>query len=288
MLQYKINGVKLGIGIVLSTILSLSVHFVMLQGMNVPFPDLVMIPILCKFIIRVFSILGLILFWELADKKVNGSFTKKCTLLFVIYTMLTEALFRTPFMDGYCTNAIGFMFIGNVPTLLAICVTCGLVVFLVPRLNSFLIKFLAAVILAAFYIYFSRPSIGVAWKPVMSAIADLTPTEGWCKLPYGPEVLIPAYISFVEPVLACLTMAVLIWDQLPQAKWIRSLLFLLLVLAIKYELLAPVFYALFSPGSFLKNLESDGQFMLETIVLAITTGFMFEWSFKKSDSKTSQ
>src|SRR5205085_9859969 len=102
---------------------------VMLQEMNVPFPDLSVITTPYKFTIRVFSILGLIFFWELADKKVQGSFAKKWAVLFLIDAMLTESLFRGPFMDGYCTHSIGFMFINNIPKLLAIGITCGLIVF---------------------------------------------------------------------------------------------------------------------------------------------------------------
>ncbi|MEO6521894.1 MAG: hypothetical protein ABIN91_09470 [Mucilaginibacter sp.] len=105
----NMNWVKLVIGIVLSTVLSLSVHAIMLQEMNVPFPELSVITTPYKFIIRIFSVFGLLLFWQLAYKKIHGSFVKKWAILFLIDAMLTESLFRGPFMDGYCTNSLGFM-----------------------------------------------------------------------------------------------------------------------------------------------------------------------------------
>jgi hypothetical protein len=210
----NVNWVKFGVGVVLSTVLSLSVHAVMLQKMNVPFPDLLAITTPYKFVIRIFSVFGLLLFWGLADKKIGGSFVKKWTILFLIDAMLTESLFRGPFMDGYCTNAIGYMFVNNVPKLLAIAVTCGLVVYTAPKLNKALFKFLAATAIAAIFMFILNPLIGAAWKPVMERISYLAPTSAWCKLPYGPDVLIPAYISFIEPVLACMTMAILILTQL--------------------------------------------------------------------------
>ena len=67
----NVNWVKLVTGIVLSTVLSLSVHAIMLQEMHVPFPDLSVITTPYKFIIRVFSVFGLLLFWALAEKKVT-------------------------------------------------------------------------------------------------------------------------------------------------------------------------------------------------------------------------
>jgi len=76
-LKTTVNWAKFVTGIFLSTILSLSVHAVMLQKMNVPFPDLSVITTPYKFIIRIFSVLGLIFFWEFAHKKVHGCRHKK-------------------------------------------------------------------------------------------------------------------------------------------------------------------------------------------------------------------
>lgn len=274
----NVNWVKLVIGIVLSTVISLSVHAVILQEMNVPFPDLSVITTPYKFVIRIFSVFGLLFFWQLADKKVNGSFAKKWVTLFLIDAMLTESLFRGPFMDGYCTNSINYMLINNVPKLIAIAITCGLVVFTAPRLNKVLFKFLAAAAIAAVFMFITNPLIGAAWKPVMDKIAYMAPTGEWCKLPYGPDVLIPAYISFIEPVLACMAMAILILSQLSKVLWLKYLLFALIVLSVNYQLLMPIFYTLLHKGAFKANLASEGQFALETIVLAITTAFTWQWS----------
>ncbi|MBE5320779.1 hypothetical protein IM793_16540 [Pedobacter sp. MR2016-19] len=276
--QTNANWLKFTIGIVLSTILSLSVHTVMLQKMNVPFPDLSVITMPYKFVIRIFSVFGLLFFWHLADKKVNGSFVKKWAILFLIDAMLTESLFRGPFMDGYCTNSLGFMLINNIPKLFTIAIICGLVVFTAPKLNNVLYKFLAAIALAAVFMFAINPLSAAAWKPVMEKISYLAPTGEWCKLPYGPDVLIPAYISFIEPVLACMEMAMLILNQLTPVKWLRLLLFALLVVTINYQLLMPFFYVLKHKGPFISNLASEGQFALESIVLAITTGLTWQWS----------
>jgi len=281
-----VNWAKFVIGIFLSTMLSLSVHAVMLQEMNVPFPDLSVITTPYKFIIRIFSILGLIFFWELAHKKVHGSFAKKWMLLFLIDSMLTESLFRGPFMDGYCTNSIGYMFISNIPKLLAIAITCGLIIFTAPIISKTLFKILTAIGIAAIFMFAANPLMQAAWKPVMDKVAYLAPTGEWCKLPYGPDVLIPAYISFIEPVLACLTMAILILNQLSKKTWLKFLLFGLIVLAVKYQLMMPVFYVVLHKGSFQSNLASEGQFALETIALAITTGFTWQWSSEHSKKQT--
>lgn len=278
----NINWTKFVIGIVLSTVLSLGIHAVMLQDLNVPFPDISVITAPYKFIMRVFSILGLIFFWELAHKKVCGSFAKKWAVLFMIYSMLTESLFRDPFMDGYCTDSIVYMLLDNVPKLLAIAIMCGLVVFATPKLGKVFFKFLAAIVIAVIFVFAASPLMQAVWKPVMEKISYLAPTGGWCKLPYGPDVLIPAFITFIEPVLACLALAILILNQLSKTKWLKFLLFGLIVLAIKNQLLTPMFYVVLHEGNFLSNLASEGQFVLEAIVLAITTGLTWQWSSEQS------
>ncbi|MEO6521895.1 MAG: hypothetical protein ABIN91_09475 [Mucilaginibacter sp.] len=141
-----------------------------------------------------------------------------------------------------------------------------------------LYKFLAAIALATVFMFAINPLMGAAWKPVMEKISYLAPTGEWCKLPYGPDVLIPAYISFIEPVLACMAMAMLILNQLAPFKWLRLLLFALLVVTVNYQLLMPLFYVALHKGPFISNLASEGQFALEAIVLAITTGFTWQWS----------
>jgi hypothetical protein len=281
MQQYNINWLKFCIGVIISLVLSLSVHIVMLQGMNVAFPDFTVITASYKFFARVVSVLGLMFFWELADKKVGGIIAKKWALLIIIDAMLTESLFRGAFMNGYCSNSIGFMLINNIPKLLAIAIMCGLIVFSAPRLNNFFLKFCAAAAIAAIFMFVVSPLITIAWEPVTNSIAHLAPTNEWCKLPYGPDVLIPSYISFIEPVMACMIMAILVWDKLSSTRWLKYLLFTLIVLAIKNQLLMPIFYAILGKNNLIINLASMGQFTLEAIVLAITTGFTFEWSLKK-------
>jgi len=55
----------------------------------------------------------------------------------------------------------------------------------------------------------------------------------------------------------------------------------LIILAIKNQLFLPIFYAILGKDHLIINLANEGQFTLEAITLAITTGFTFEWSLKR-------
>jgi hypothetical protein len=82
----------------------------------------------------------------------------------------------------------------------------------------------------------------------------------------------------LEPALACLAGAALVWDQLSRSRGLRFAQFTLLILLIKNALITPFVYAVLSKGPYLSALASDGQFALEAVALALLTGITWEWS----------
>jgi hypothetical protein len=274
----KIRPVRLAIGILFTSVAALSVHAVMLQVLHVPFPDLSAISPAYKFSIRVMATLGLIVFWQLALLKRHRSLVRQFAALFLFSTMLTENLFRAPFMDAYCTNAWIFIFVANIPKLLTMALAALMIVTAAPKLPLNWQKIAGALVITALGAFVTGPLFDKAMAPLMGAIAGLAPTGEWCALPYGANVLIPAYITFLEPALACLAGAALVWDQLSRSKGLRFAQFTVLILLIKNALITPFVYAVLSKGPFLSALASDGQFALEAMALALLTGITWEWS----------
>jgi hypothetical protein len=273
---------RLGIGILATTIGALSVHVVMLQGLHVPFPDLAAISPGFKFAIRVMATLGLIIFWQLSAHKLPDSFLKQSAAVFLFSTMLTETLFRAPFMDAYCTTAWTFIFVANIQKLLTMALAAVMIVAAAPRLPRLWQKLAGALVITAISVFAVSPLVGKAMGPVMAAIANLAPQGEWCTLPYGANVLIPAYLTFLEPVLACLAGAALVWDRLSPSRGLRFLQFTLLILAIKNQLVTPFVYAMLAKSPFLIGLASDGQFALEALALALLAGLTWQWSIGRT------
>jgi hypothetical protein len=259
----------------------LSVHVLMLQRLHVPFPELSVISPPFKFAIRVMATLGLIFFWQLSCRKLPRSFVKQAAALFLFSAMLTENLFRGPFMDAYCTTAWTFMFVANIPKLLMMALAAAMIAAAAPRLPLVSRKVAGALVITALSEFVVGPLIGKAMGPVMAAIAHLAPQSEWCTLPYGANVLIPAYLTFLEPVLACFGGAALIWDQLSRSRGMRFVQFTLLILLIKNQLITPFVYAMLAKMPFLIALASDGQFALEAAALALLTGLTWERSISR-------
>lgn len=277
----SLRSLRWAIGLVATAIGALSVHAIMLQVWGVPFPDLSVVPAPFKLLIRMVATLALIVFWQLAAPRVTGSFGKRWGVLFLVAAMLNESLVRGPFMEGYCTTAWVFAFVGNLQKLASIAVVAALVVAATPRLALMWQKATAAAAIAAFGMYVATPLIGLAMGPVMESIASLAPQSEWCTLPYGPNVLIPAYLTFAEPVLACVAAAALIWDRLSASRALRFVQFSVLILALKNQLLMPFIYAAFAKGPPMDAFVSESQFALEAIALALLSGITWAWSRPK-------
>ncbi|MEO7433844.1 MAG: hypothetical protein ABIR62_17895 [Dokdonella sp.] len=278
----SLRWVRWCIGLAATAVGALSVHAIMLQVFDVPFPDLSVIPGPFKLVVRIAAALALIIFWQRAASRVEGSFLKRWGLLFVIAAMLQESLLRGPFMEGYCTTAWVFAFVGNLQKLTSIAVVAALVVVAAPRLTRVWQKVVAAAVIATFGMFIATPLIGMAMAPVMASIASLAPQSEWCTLPYGPNVLIPAYLTFAEPVLACIAAAGLIWNRLSPSRALRFAQFTLLILAIKNQLLMPFIYAAFAKVPLVDAFVSESQFALEAVALALLAGVTWEWTRPKA------
>ena len=136
---------RLAIGLVITTVGALSVHSIMLQWLHVPFPDISAITPPYKFLIRAIAMLGLIFIAELTAASLRGSLLKRWAALFLVDAMLTESLFRAPFMEGYCTTAWTYSFVGNMSKLLAVALICAVIVAALPRLSLLWQKLAAAI-----------------------------------------------------------------------------------------------------------------------------------------------
>jgi hypothetical protein len=269
---------RLCLGVLLTAVCALTVHAFMLQGLNVPFPDLSAISPAYKFAIRVIATLALILLWRLSSQNLPHSLVKQWALLFLVSTMLTENLFRGAFMDAYCTNAWVFIFVSHVPKLMTMALAALMIVLAAPKLPRLWQILAGALLVTAITVFAVGPAIDRAMAPVMVALAGLAPTGEWCTLPYGANVLVPAYITFLEPTLACFAAAALLWNRLSTSRGLRFAQFSLLILAIKNLLVTPVVFAVLAKQPFMTALVSDGQFFLEGLALALLTGLSWEWS----------
>ncbi|AXC15773.1 hypothetical protein ACPOL_6553 [Acidisarcina polymorpha] len=267
----------------LTLILSLSIHVVMLQVLRVPFPDFTGISKWAPLSNTALALFALIVVCGAAQPRL-GRFSKgtQCIILFVLYAMLKESI-RGILMNGVVTTGWGFALVSGLPSLTYAFVISSLTVFLTPMLRSLWAKMGGAAVLAGLATFAIRPALGILFAPMLKAVAHLDHPEVYA-FPYGWHVLIPAYITYAEPVVACMCIAFLIWGRLSARSGLRMLQFSMLILLMRGMLLPTFIYSFYSKGNLPMAMLSESQFLFETLALAVLTTVVWQFSMTTQPS----
>jgi hypothetical protein len=267
----KWNILKICLGIVITWVLALSTHVVMQDVLHIPYPKFYSKTGAAYFFDYSAKVLAILCLYRLVhDKFSHLSLPVRCLLLFVLIAMLNESLLRLPLMNGIVTSAWVFSLILGLPILIAHLLLACLVVISAPRLPRVWQQILGAFLIGALLHFLLTPVISEHVNMLLAQLPQPRP-ENIISPPYGLNVLVPAYLSFAEPVVACFILARIVWNKLSLASVKGLSLFVLLIISMRGVLLAPficIFYANLPPVT---AMLSVGQFSLEALVLALMT-----------------
>jgi hypothetical protein len=273
---------RLAVGVCVTTILGLSVHAVMLQWLHVPYPDTAFRSTAAELLNQATMLWAAVwLYGCLRERLSARSAPFRTFVLFLLLFGLNETL-RGAFMNGYCLtgSSFGRAAVGLLSTLPRAC-TFGLVAGLAAGIGYFQnrgTRLSAGILAVVFLAFVVSPSSAVLEAVIRERVSHWMPVAGWCRLPYGMDVLIPAYLTFLEPVLASFACIALIWRHLPGPAWRHATAYALTILALKKQLWMSFLYAAFGPGPFLTALASMGQFSLEAAALGALTALSWRWA----------
>jgi hypothetical protein len=268
----------------ITLIVSLSVHVFMLQVLRIPFPDFKGISVWAPLLNTTLAVFALIFVCAAAQTRISRfSRATQCILVFLLYAMLKES-FRGILMNGFVTRGWAFATVAGLPGLGYTFLLSSLVVMLTPALRSVWLKAGGAVLLAGIAIFVVRPALGSIFAPVLKAVAHLEHPEIY-SFPYGWQVLIPAYITYAEPVIACTSIAFLVWGRLSKKIGTRLLQFSLLILSIRGMLLPTFIYSFYSKAKLTTAMLSQSQFLFETLALAVLTAVVLQLAMIRPSSE---
>jgi len=269
--------IKLLIGMSMTLVVSLSIHVVMLQILGIPFPEFDGVSVWASFLNTMLAVLAVIIFYSLAQPRLAQiSGPNRYIVVFLLYVMLKES-FRGIIMNGVVTHGWGFDVVAALPGLAYAFVLTSLVVLTTPKLRGIWLKVAGAAAIAAVAMFAVRPLLCSAFAPALKAAAHLDHAEVYA-FPYGWQVLVPAYLTYAEPVIACMLIAVLVWQRLSTNTLTRMLQFAALVLLIRGMLLPTFVYSFYSKAKLPIAMLSQSQFLLETLALAILTALTWQIS----------
>lgn len=255
-------------------LISLSIHVVMLQVLRIPFPDFAGASVWLRLLNLTLALFALTVLITAAQPRL-GRFSKaaQCLIVFLLYAMLKES-FRSVLMNGVVTTAWRFDIVTGLPSLAYSLVVSSLLVFLTPLLRTLWVRIAAAAALAGIATFALRPALGMLFAPAMKAVEQLDHPEVY-GFPYGWHVLIPSYLTFAEPVIACMLIAMLTWERLSAKPGLRMLQFCLLIVSLRGMLLPTFLYSFYSKAKLLPAMVSESQFLFETLALAALTALVW-------------
>ncbi len=264
-------------GFLITLFISLSIHIVMLQVIGVGFPDHSPVPKIPKLLNTWFSILALFTFYYLAKEKLSKKSVAIQTLIvFAIYSMIKESLIRANVMEGVVTTAWLFPFIKSAPGLLNYLILALVVVLS----NRFLYKkwqlLIASILATALYTSAVQPLMDAAFSPVIASYSYMA-HEAIYQMPYGWQVMIPAYLTFAEPVFAAFLLLYFIWENIGVKNFHKIVLTSILISLLKGTLLPLFIYTPFMKSNLTSAIVSEAQFTLEFLALGILAALFWSW-----------
>ncbi len=275
------------VGAIVTMVLSLSVHAVMLQGLHVPYPYNFPSTGWARLPDGFLSVCGAIyLSARLPQSIRKRSFGLRCALLFLLLATIHEVFFRAPFMEFInLSNFTLYPFIDNIPKLIPLAVIAIGVESWTRHERSFRAHLVAAALLAATAGLLVKP---FAYHAFAGVIHFTEAREGHERygLPYDWHILLPAYLTFFEPVIAALVIGLAIRPKLPSTPLTRFGITATLILALKGPVFAPLVNIHYANTGALTAVLSYAQFTFETMALGILTAATLHFSSKSFKTPT--
>lgn len=284
-----VRWIRLAFGFVATCILALSVHAIMLQVFDVPYPSEQLTAWLPDVLNNIVFAWGAMwLYGSLHIPLYRRSRACRIAVVTLLLCGLNETL-RGLLMNAYCTDtsvsSLIYYAVAALPKILGFAMAATGAAIADRELSPRWKRGAAAVVLGLVLSFVVGPLMTWLQLVIMTPFAAWAPTGGWCRLPYGMNVLIPAYLTFAEPALACLLCMALVAKRLPSHGPLRPLVFVLLILALKMQLLMPFFYVIYAsiPSmTAMMRLASMGQFSLEAAVLGLLTALSWDYATRTS------
>lgn len=262
------QAIGLATGALVALVASLSTHVVMLEYLHVPYPELphidwVRLP---DHIMQTAALIGLL--W-LLSARLRASLVRSVLVLLILFLTVTETLFRDPFMEVVnLSNLTLYPFLDIVPTYL----TATVLIIAVVAMRRFITNWTRAIVAS---LVFGTITFLLVW-PVLDAA--FVPVHAWTAAreghglynpPYDWHIMVPAYLTYAEPVIGSFLVCAFVTSRLPAAPVRAWAILSMLIFALRGTFFVCFTFIPFAPFSAVTAMLSEGQFAIENATLAI-------------------
>lgn len=268
------------ISIVFTSIISLSAHALILHYFNPPMINIdLKLNQVIGFVIKFAMVISAIIIFLLSKETWNNIKPFSRVILFAVLIMaLTEQLFRSPMMEIVAGVPWAYQILSAISSYVRFLVLSLLIFLFSPilvRNNQFkLLKYIFFAALITAVLFFIRKLTNYLISPLLALVPQIDMTK-LIHPPYGMDVMIPAYITFLEPTIACFILFYLIKNKLLAFNTLSKGLILSGLLILLHGGVYSLVQILCSEGNIFYRIFYYGQFLWEYVALGVLTAYSF-------------
>ncbi len=241
------------------------------------------------YVIRWCTVVGAMIIF-ICSKKTweNISLFPRVMLFALLIMALVEQLLRTPLMQVIIGYSWTSQAISTLPVYIGFLTLSLLIIFFVPILSRaahwrFLKYFVFSMLTTALVI--AAKKIATSLLSILSPHPQLVDVSKIISLPYGMGVLVPAYITFLEPTVASFIVFYLIEDKLKKFSTLSKGLIMGGLISLIHAGGYSILQIVNSSGNLPYRIFYHGQFLWEYFTLGILTAYSF-YLYRKVSAPT--
>jgi len=277
--MYKKNLLMM-VMIFLTGVISLSTHVFIIQNFQAPnFKINTQFELIIAYIIRWCTVIGALIIFIYSKKYWESISLFYRLILFALLIMaLTEQLLRFSIMQiviGYPWKSQGLLLIS---TYIGYIILSLLITFYIPIISRTakgkFFKYFEFSILVTILVVIIKKIANSLTSPLISLIPAVDISKV-AHLPYGMKIIIPAYITYLEPVIASFVVFYLIEHKLKNFSTLSKGLIMGGLISLTHAGIFSIVQIINSDGDWIYRLFYYGQFLWEYFTLGILTAFSF-------------
>lgn len=266
--------------IILTSAIALSAHALILHYFHAPAMNInPKLNELIGFIIRFATVIGTIMIYLLSRKHWESINPFYSVILFATLIMaLTEQFLRSPIMEIVAGVPWEYQMLSTIPTYVGYLSLSFLICMFIPLLSEkrefTFFKYIVFAVIATAVIFFIKKITTYIVSPLVALAPQIDPSK-LIHPPYGIDIMLPAYITFLEPTIASFIVFYLINDKLTAfTTFTKGLIMGGLIIIIHGGIYSIVQIAA-SEGNIPYRIFYYGQFLWEYLVLGVLTAYSF-------------
>lgn len=285
------NMLVLAFGLVLTAFLALGSHDLAIAHLGIPYPNEGDVPAWAKYVGQVVRLGAMVYACTLARWYLDKRSTIVAAATFGLLILFLQETLRVIVVDnivsdGWVDLRWVYLLMTRLPNALLSFYSGAIAVVIARKVGSNRpLPLIAAIVIASAIGYFGLLPMLKSIAGLITATLRLSEAPEVHTMPYGIYVYKYIYGMFIEPTISSFILFYLLWPALDGSKTRRIALFIVLMLLMRGRVVATALFSFWIKDDWAMAFAAEGQFFVETFLLAALTGITWATIMPKVGAK---